>query len=379
MSSAPSVFRVLLLDETKGKRWIRELTAIAVIMGIILFIIPSSYTALGVQSFGHLLKGTIAAGLYLSVLSAISKARDPKYKLLLSMPMDKRRFVFLYAFVLWVKNYGLRMMPVVMSVLAVSVNDGKLTLLQLVLTGAGCAVSGLAASLCGTGAVIFAYERGLLRFRAGRSTMKFNWFKREFVRFASDKVLLLNHLGYSLFMIFFLFNAIAVSHVDSRFILFLLTLLSTASTPGVLFSYEKPYRSLLLSLPVSGKTLFVNKYLFSIAITLPLYLLAYAIVHIYQPAIGTPGLLVLMLCSLGLTVFIKLYYDFKRPNFEWSHTRQMFEHKRKYKLWTMSIAVSAPWMLYSYVAILGIIAAQWVVTWCFLYAIRRGGAAVNRF
>lgn len=373
MNNPRSVFQVLLLDETKNKKWTRELFAIAAVMAVILFVIPAPYTTLGLESLGTLLKGTMAAALYLSALSSISKVRDRKYKLMLSLPIDKRTFIFQYALVLWIKTYALRVMPIVLSILAVSMYSGRLTLLQSVLTGAACAIAGWAASLGSVGAVTFAYERGFLRFQPGRSSMKFNWLKREFVRFASDKVLLVNHIGYSLFILFFLWNALRVSDVNREFLLFLLTLLSTCSTPGVLFSNEKPCRELLSSLPVSMKSLFAGKYIFSLAITVPLYAAAYAIVRASHPAGYSPGLLVVMLCSLVLITFIKLYYDYKRPNYNWSHTRQMFEHKRKYALWAMSMAVSATWMLYSYVSIPGIIAAQLLLTWGFLFAIRRGG------
>lgn len=374
MNNPASLFQVLLLDETKNKRWSRELFAIAAVMAVILFVIPAPYIALGLQSLGTLLKGTMAAALYLSALSSISKVRDRKYKLLLSLPVDKRTFIFQYALVLWIKTYALRVMPLVLSILAANAYSGRLTLLQSVLAGAACAIAGWAASIVSIGAVLFAYERGFLRFPSRRSSMKFNWLKREFVRFASDKVLLVNHIGYSLFILFFLWNAVMVSDADSELALFLLTLLSSCSTPGVLFSYEKPCRELLLSLPVSVKSLFAGKYIFSLAITLPLYAAAYAIVRASHPAGYSPGLLAVMLCSLVLVTFIKLYYDYKRPNLNWSHTRQMFEHKRKYALWAMSMAVSATWMVYSYVSILVIIAAQLFLTWGFLFAIRKGEA-----
>lgn len=340
-------------------------------MTIIMFVIPASYTTLSVHSLGNLLKGAMTVTLYLSILSAISLMRDRRYKLLHSLPIGKNMFIFLYALVVFIKNYALRVMPIVLSVLTVSCHHDQLTFFQSVLAAIGFAIAGLAASLCGIGAIIFAYDRNYLQFKTRRSRIKFNWLKREFVRFASDKVIFINHVGYSLFIIFFIVNAIMVSDVTGGFLLFILSLLSTCSTPSVLFSYEKPYRNLLLTLPVSLKSLFWSKYGFSIAITLPLYAVAYTIVHISNPEMYKLDLLVLMLCSLGLTTFIKLYFDYKRPNDSWSHSRQMFEHKRKYKIWAMSMSVSVTWMLYLYVNLAAIIALQLLLTKVFLYVIKK--------
>lgn len=372
MNRTRSIFHVLLHDETKDKKWMREILAVLALMATIMFIIPAPYTTFSIHSLENLLKGTIAVTLYLSFLSAISKVKDRKYKMLLSLPIDKKTFIFLYSLVVYIKNHMLRVMPIILSVLAVSGYYGKLTFLQCALAVIVFAAAGFFTSLCGITAIIFVYDHNFIRFKPRRSLMKFSWLRREFVRFSSDKVILINHLGYSVFILFFIVNALTTFRVEGGFLLFVLSLLSTCSTPGVLFSYEKPYRNLLQSLPVSIKKLYWGKYVFSITITVPLYVAAYTIVYIYDPLTYTIDLLVLLLCSLMLITFIKLYYDYKRPNYNWSHSRQMFEHPRKYKLWGMSMAVSVTLMLYSYVTILGILAVQLLVTWFFLYLIKKG-------
>jgi len=372
MNDVRSLFRVLLQDEIKGKRPLKELVAIVVLVAVILFVVPSEYTSVRAQSFGVLLKGTAAAALYLSLISGISKWRDPKYRLLLSMPVGKAALIFLYAVVVWLKHIGFRVMPIVLSILAANVSFHNITMPEGVYGGLMCAAAGMAASWCGIGAVMFWGVRGRLRFKAERSSMKFGWVRREFVRFAGEKVLFLNHVGYSLFLVFFLYMSIAVSRAGIELILFLLVLLSTCSTPGVLFSNEKPYHRLLLSLPISRGRLFAAKYIFGLAIMLPLYAAAYGIVSAFGPGLDRWGLLAMMASSLGFTTFVKLYYDFKRPNFDWSHPRQIFDHKRKYVLWLTSVTISAPLMLYSYMSIWFAAALQMILAGCFLYAIRKG-------
>lgn len=372
MNDVRALFRVLLLDEIKGRRPLKELAAILVLIVVLFCVVPSEYTAVHARSLGVLLKGTAAAALYLSLLSGLSKLNDRKYKLLLAMPVGKTALMLLYAAVVWIKHIGFRVMPFVLAILASNVSYRNITLLEGAGGGLMCAAAGLAACWCGISAVFFLDDRGFLRSRPERSAMKFGWIRREFVRFAGEKVLFLNHAGYSLFLVFFLYMSTAVSRAGVELILFLLVLLSTCSTPGVLFSWEKPYRQLLLSLPVSRGGLFAGKYIFALAIMFPLYAAAYGIVCAFGPGLDRWGLLAMMAISLGLTTLVKLYYDMKRPNYDWSHPRQMFEHKRKYMLWLISVTVSAPLMVYSYMSIWFAGALQMVFAGCLLYAIRKG-------
>lgn len=186
-------------------------------------------------------------------------------------------------------------------------------------------------------------------------------FRREIVRFFNDKVLIINHVVTSIFAVVFLLNLnLRYSDVPIEMSYFLFFMLSIMSTSSILFSLEKDNRLIIQSLPLDTRVLFLYKYLFLSIITLPNYIVTFLIISIFGLKLEFLTMISIILAN-ELSIFIRLYIDYKSPYFKYDNTKQLLENKRKYFSFISLIIMFLPLVLINKVPIYLLITIQIIV------------------
>lgn len=188
-----------------------------------------------------------------------------------------------------------------------------------------------------------------------RAVRKHNLLSREFIKFFSDKILVINHFGICLFSIVFILNLIReknqIYFITS--IMLYIPLLSTSTS--CLFSYEKEKKYLIYSLPISIKLFSLNEYVVIIVLTMPVYLINLTL--LFQKQLIDVYYLLLQLILVLIISIYKVAYDIYNPINEFDHTKQLLENNRKYVLWLNMFLIYLPIFLYpvlNYIIILSI-------------------------
>lgn len=174
-------------------------------------------------------------------------------------------------------------------------------------------------------------------------------FQREVMRFVADRVLLLNHVGMSIFSLMFIVNLIVMKN-ELYFITTIMLMLPVMSTStGSLYSIEGERIKLIKVLPIKLYRIVMIKYLVAVIFTIPFYVLSLGVL-LYCNRVDVwycISIIVIVLCTL---VF-KIIYDMKNSCIEFTNTKQLLENSRKYKMWGGCCLFFLPACLYPIVKV----------------------------
>lgn len=166
---------------------------------------------------------------------------------------------------------------------------------------------------------------------------------REFHMFFGDKILVTNFVVSTVISIFFTINLI-INHIHLGFMVAVMTLLPLYSvTTFALYSYEGERIKLIESLPLRKVTVFFNKYVLSLAITLSSVSII-SVILILGQVVKINFILLYVLSALFICAE-KILLDMGNPYIKFSHTEELLRNSRKYKMYGVTILGYIPLLL----------------------------------
>lgn len=167
--------------------------------------------------------------------------------------------------------------------------------------------------------------------------------QREFKMFFADKILVCNFLMSSVISLILVINLI-INDIHLNFMVAIMTLLPLFSvTTFSVYSYERERTKLLNSLPLRKITIFFNKYIVSLSITL-LSVIIISVVLLSGEVVKCDFVVLYVVT----TVFIcaeKILLDMLEPFLEFSHTEELLRNSRKYKMYVVGTIGYIPVLL----------------------------------
>ncbi|SHH42128.1 hypothetical protein SAMN02744040_01914 [Tepidibacter thalassicus DSM 15285] len=177
------------------------------------------------------------------------------------------------------------------------------------------------------------------------SKRKISILKREYIRFYNEKIIFINHIATLLFFAFFVYVFIIDYKVFQKYNYIILLFPLLINTSSIIFSIEKKYINLIKSLPINMNKFFIAKYIFILSITLPAYIIVFIIFKFMNISGFNYKVASLFILVSIFTLFIKIYFDYKNPCYEFIHIKQIFEHKRRFLFYFICILFFLPLLL----------------------------------
>lgn len=199
------------------------------------------------------------------------------------------------------------------------------------------------------------YQKNVIRNVGRKKSLLF----REFCKFFSDKILVINHIGICIFSILFIINLIRdkSSMYFLMSIMLFIPLLSTSTS--CLFSYESEKIDLIHSLPIKASRFLLNEYIVIVAVTLPCYGITLSLLKYFD---FVDVVYIILIASIILILCIyKIILDVHNPITAFEHTKQLLEDRRKYKVWMKMLVAYLPIFLYPLVHFAIIILAECIL------------------
>ena len=174
-------------------------------------------------------------------------------------------------------------------------------------------------------------------------------FHREVMRFVSDRILLLNHVGMCAFSLMFIANLIITKNKLYFITTIMLMLPAMSTSTGSLYSIEGDRIKLIKLLPIKFYRIVMIKYLVAVIFTIPFYILSLgALLYFNRVDMWyCISIIVTVLCTLAF----KIVFDMKNSCIEFTNTKQLLENSRKYKMWGGCCLFFLPACLYPIVKV----------------------------
>lgn len=167
--------------------------------------------------------------------------------------------------------------------------------------------------------------------------------QREFRMFFSDKILVCNFIISSIISLILVIN-LAVNNIHLNFMVAIMSLLPLFSvTTFSLYSYENERIKLINSLPLRRTTVFFNKYIVSLSVTLSSVAIISAVLLIGKVVKG--NFVILYMLTAVFICAEKILLDMLNPFLEFSHTEELLRNTRKYKMYLAGIIGYIPLLL----------------------------------
>ncbi|MGN0145481.1 MAG: hypothetical protein ACI398_10880 [Clostridium sp.] len=203
------------------------------------------------------------------------------------------------------------------------------------------------------------------------SRKKMSLLKREFIRFYNEKILFTNHiLTMGMIFIFTAGYVFLEGKIDGAGYLILI-MPGMITTLSVIFSIEKDVADLIKSLPINMKRLLTAKCVFLLSITIPYYVIIFVVfsaVHVegFNFMNGT-----LIVFNLLLNCVIKIYLDYRKPFYEYSHMKMLLECGRRYYFYIISLVLGIPVIASDYIGIGLAFLAEFIIAAVFFLTIMK--------
>lgn len=199
-------------------------------------------------------------------------------------------------------------------------------------------------TLCFISYLIFRiYYVNLIVKRTNKRKLSNGLLQREFSMFFGDKILVSNFIVSNVFSFVFVINLI-LNKIHLNFMVAIMTLLPLFSvTTFSLYSYEGDRIKLIDSLPLKKVTVFLNKYILSLTITL--FAVSTISAVLFATHVIKVDFIILYVLS---TIFIcaeKILLDMTAPCLEFSHTEELLRNSRKYKMYLTGVIGYVPLIL----------------------------------
>lgn len=282
---------------------------------------------------------------YTGGLFMLSKLKGRYIRLWFSLPISKQRYMGITIIISYIKYYVLRSLPFILAIAFIWNEKQYMNFTKTVFILLLISVNALAFTfLGGIGAILLNKINRNKRRAEEKSnghcikSVSINLVIREWQSFRRDRLILINHTAYGAFALFFIYNTCRTSKTAA---LFAMCLMFLSSTAAVSYSKDKSVIKLMRILPVKTYKVFMAKYIFNLAVSVPFYIFGIVIISAFTKTLLRELVIYTMISSL-LTTFVKLYADYIAPFYGWQHVKQILENKRKYGIWVMVLAITFP-------------------------------------
>lgn len=174
------------------------------------------------------------------------------------------------------------------------------------------------------------------------SRKKVSLLRREFIRFFNDKIILTNHMLTMIMIFFFTIGYVFLEGEINSAGYLILIMPGMITTLSIMFSSEKEVINLIKFLPINMKQFFIDKCIFLVAITIPYYVIAFTMLAASQIKGFNPLIGMLIIFNFIINCIVKVYFDYKKPFFKYSHMKMLIENKRRYYFYIISLILGAP-------------------------------------
>ncbi|MBC8062523.1 MAG: hypothetical protein H7Y18_17915 [Clostridiaceae bacterium] len=315
-----------------------------------------------------IMAGISAINFYTAVLYMLSKLKGRYIKLWYSLPINKKSYITVLILISYIKYFVLRLLPFALAMIYILVTRKEMHLFKSIMILLFLSTVAFIATTAGGLLAILINKTNRFEAKGKKRVYEFNvrslsinLIIREWQSFRKDRLLLINHIAFGAFSIFFIYNASINANGIKATSLLALSLMFTSSTASVSYSKDKEVIKLIKVLPIEPSKIFIAKYLFNLLIAIPVYACGVLLVGRFQETL-LEDLIIYSLVSAFLTTFIKLYVDYITPILAWQHVKQIFENKRKYVIWTMVILITAPSIFLGSMNIFFVIILQTICT-----------------
>ena len=310
--------------------------------------------------------------LFTSISHMMSKLRGKYINIWYALPVNRTFYFIIINAVSYIKHFLLKVVPFLLAFLYIGLIHKDISISGTILCFIILMIMSMLFSIIG-GVCALVINNVNDRSKGSRRSYRFNfntffakWFQREYHNFINNKLFFLNHFLYGFFSLFIICNMCKNIYGFKGISLFMLFFIHLSSTATLTFSKEKNVWSLMNSLPINKKKIFIVKYIFNMIILVPIYVVAVFVMSKIT-SISLINLTVSILFTGLITTFIKVYIDYKLPILNWQHERQMFDSKRKYSVWIKVLIINMPNLLIGQLNITIIMLIQIIIASILIY------------